>query len=106
MEGIMRDTVVQTRIESDVKSKAEKIFGAFGLTINDGIRIFLNQVLIDKGLPFRPTLSHYPNIETRQAIEDTDEGRDVKTFTSVKALPRSRRFLIGALNIMLRMHTD
>jgi addiction module antitoxin, RelB/DinJ family len=82
----MKNTVVQTRIEDSVKNNAEKVLNALGLSINDGIRMFLNQVTIDQGMPFRPALGHYPNEETRKVIAEADAGIGVKHFDSVEAL--------------------
>ena len=82
----MRNALIQTRIEENVKVKAEKVFKAFGLTLNDGIRIFLNQTIIENGFPFKPSASRRPNAITRQAIKDVNEGRNVSSFTSVEDL--------------------
>ena len=82
----MKDTVIQTRIDSKLKGNAEKVFSALGFSLNDGIRMFLNQVAIDKGLPFRPSLRSRPNAETRRIIAETDAGINVKTFKTKEDL--------------------
>ncbi|MDR2098478.1 MAG: type II toxin-antitoxin system RelB/DinJ family antitoxin [Rickettsiales bacterium] len=89
-------TVIQTRIDDKVKKHAEEVFNSLGITLNDGIRLFLNQVRIDRGLPFRPTLgdewaahnasSHIPNKETEGAIRKVKAGIGTKTFKTKEAL--------------------
>ena len=43
-------TVIQTRIDSAVKKNAESVLKRLGLSMNDAIRIFINQVVEDQGL--------------------------------------------------------
>lgn len=78
--------VIQTRIDDKTREAAEKVLNDLGITIGDGIRMFLKQVDIDKGLPFQPSLQkHIPNAATIKAIAQTDAGVNVKTFKTKKA---------------------
>jgi len=43
------------RIEEDIKTKANKTLSSLGLDMSSAVKLFLNQVVIEKGLPFRPT---------------------------------------------------
>jgi DNA-damage-inducible protein J len=43
------------RIEEKTKEKARKALSEVGLDLSSGIKLFLHQVVVDKGLPFRPT---------------------------------------------------
>ncbi len=40
------------RIDPKLKSDAEAILSRLGLTSNDAINVFLNQVVLQRGLPF------------------------------------------------------
>ena len=42
----------QMRINPEVKSQAESIFAAYGLTLTDAVNIFIQQSINTKGLPF------------------------------------------------------
>ena len=54
-----------------------------GLSITDAINVFLNQVILNDGIPFEIKKPKY-NKETSQAIEDTKNGKNLsKTFDSV-----------------------
>ena len=43
---------VYTRVEAELKSSAEQILARLGLTPSEAINVFLNQVVLHKGLPF------------------------------------------------------
>jgi DNA-damage-inducible protein J len=54
---IMPETVIRSRINSAVKQEAQALLEKFGLTMSEAIRLFLYQVVIEKGLPFQVKLS-------------------------------------------------
>jgi addiction module RelB/DinJ family antitoxin len=52
----MSETVIRSRIDSSIKLEAQVLLERFGLTMSDAIRLFLHQVVIEKGLPFQVKL--------------------------------------------------
>lgn len=71
------------RVEPIVKQKAEKTLNDLGLSITEAINVFLNQVILNEGIPFEIKKPKF-NKETIQAMEDTKEGKNLsKTFDSV-----------------------
>jgi DNA-damage-inducible protein J len=48
----MKDSVIRARIDSDLKARASKILASCGLEPSDAIRLFLQQVVAHKGIPF------------------------------------------------------
>jgi DNA-damage-inducible protein J len=48
-------TTLNIRIEEDTKIAAAKALADIGLDISSGVKLFLNQVIIEQGLPFMPT---------------------------------------------------
>lgn len=52
----MAETVIRSRINADVKLEAQALLAKFGLSMSDAIRLFLHQVVIEKGLPFQVKL--------------------------------------------------
>lgn len=46
---------INIRIDKDIKAKAGKTLSALGLDTSTAVRIFLYQVVVEKGLPFIPT---------------------------------------------------
>ena len=47
-----KSETVYTRVEPELKANAERILARLGLTPSDAINVFLNQVVLHKGLPF------------------------------------------------------
>jgi DNA-damage-inducible protein J len=52
----MAESIIRSRINSDVKLEAQALLEKFGLTMSEAIRLFLHQVVIEKGLPFQVRL--------------------------------------------------
>lgn len=52
----MSESVIRSRIDSSIKLEAQELLKRFGLTMSDAIRLFLHQVVIEKGLPFEVKL--------------------------------------------------
>lgn len=74
------------RVEPSVKQRAEKTLNDLGLSITDAINVFLNQVILNDGIPFEIRKPKFNN-ETIQALEDTKNGRNIsKTFDSANEM--------------------
>ena len=76
--------LIQTRVEEEVKEEVEKILSELGLSTSQAISIFLNQVRINKGLPFEVKLRKEPNELTKRALNEPVQG--LPRFNSVAAL--------------------
>ena len=71
------------RIEPFVKARAEQTLNDLGLSITEAVNVFLNQVILHNGIPFKIEKPKY-NKETIQAMEDVKNGKNLsKTFDSV-----------------------
>ena len=85
MEVIKRaktDTL-HIRVEPSVKMKAEKTLNDLGLSITEAVNVFLNQVILHDGIPFKIEKPRY-NKETIQAMDDVKNGKNLsKAFDSV-----------------------
>lgn len=76
--------VLHIRVEPSVKQRAEKTLNDLGLSITEAINVFLNQVILNDGIPFEIRKPKF-NKETIQAIEDTKKGKNLsKTFDNVE----------------------
>ena len=53
----MANTTIQIRTDAEVKSTADLIFSNLGITMSDGINIFLRQVNLHGGFPFEVKLT-------------------------------------------------
>ncbi len=77
-----KSTMIHARIEPSLKMETEKTLGELGLNMTQAITLFLQQVRLQKGLPFEVKL---PTKETQKALKEL-ETRDGKKFASVDAL--------------------
>ena len=83
------NTVIQARVDAESKKQAEKILKQLGITLNDAVRMLVNQIIHSRALPFQPKL---PTEEEfiAQAIADSEEdikaGRVYGPFNSVDDL--------------------
>ena len=77
-----KSIMIHARIEPTLKSEAEQMLSALGLNMTQAITLFLQQVRLQKGLPFEVKL---PTDATKQALEEL-KTRKGETFSSVDAL--------------------
>lgn len=56
----VKDTYVRARVDRELKEEAEDILHRLGLSTTEAIRLFLGQVRIRRGLPFRVELPPEP----------------------------------------------
>ena len=76
------NSLIQARVDSKVKDDAEKIMNQLGISLNEAIRMFLMQVIIHKGIPFKPTLKpeYEPNEILQQVIADVENKKDLTHY--------------------------
>ena len=53
-------SVIQTRVEPALREKTDTILNQLGLSTSDAIRIFLEQIILHRGLPFEVKLPSPP----------------------------------------------
>jgi DNA-damage-inducible protein J len=54
MDRKRSDTTIQIRTSAEVKAQADAIFKQMGITLSDGLNMFLRQVIMRRGMPFTP----------------------------------------------------
>lgn len=70
---------IHMRIEPEIKAGADAILERLGLTTADAINIFLNQVILNGGLPFEVKLP-VPNEVTKKAIYEAENDINLHKF--------------------------
>ena len=68
-----KQTYIRTRIDRELKKECEIVFRRLGLTSTEAIRLFLAQVRIRRGLPFRVEL--YPQSDENDDLLLPNEMR-------------------------------
>ncbi len=58
------------KLDKDIKQEAQEIFARLGLTLGEAVNLFLNQVKLNKGLPFEVKI---PNDETLKAMDEVEK---------------------------------
>ncbi len=48
-------SILNVRIEEKTKKEAAKTLEALGLDLSTAVKMFLNQVVIEQGIPFKPS---------------------------------------------------
>lgn len=60
------------RMDSEVKRKAEALFGEIGMNMTTAINVFLRQSIRENGIPFEIKINQ-PNDETAEAIHEGEK---------------------------------
>ena len=80
-------TTLNIRIEENIKAKAAKTLSSLGLDMSTAVKLFLNQVIKEDGLPFTPTnnTAILKNRWDRQTAYALKHGKVYKTGKGVLA---------------------
>jgi DNA-damage-inducible protein J len=79
METQPTTQMIHTRIDPNLKHKAELVFSALGINTTEAIRMFLTQVTLKQGLPFEVRI---PNKETIKAMEELRTNKNLKSYST------------------------
>jgi len=73
-------TTLNIRIEENIKNKANKTLSSMGLDMSTAVKMFLNQVITENGLPFTPTknVSFIKEKWDREIAETLKSGKSYK----------------------------
>ncbi len=83
---MMATSVVQIRMDNELRDDAAQMFDQLGLDLPTAIRMFLKKSLAVRGLPFE-VREEIPNKETRIAMENINNGSNLsRSFSSVAEL--------------------
>ena len=76
-KAVGKVSVIQTRVDPALREKSDTILTKLGLSTSDAIRMFLEQVILHRGLPFEvklPTVS----MESASGASAWDEKTELK----------------------------
>ena len=69
----MASTVIQIRMDEELKNDASAILEDIGLDLPTAIRVFLKKVVAREGIPFDVAREDAPNPVTIAAMRETEE---------------------------------
>ena len=79
----MSTSTIQVRIDEKTKKQAQTVLGALHISMSEAVKLFLRQVVLQRGIPFEIKI---PNELARETLEEAERGEDVKESASVEAL--------------------
>lgn len=82
----MKTAAVHSRIEPQLKRKAERILHKLGITPTEAVRMFYNQIALHGGLPFPLRV---PNELTEKTLRRSREGKNLEHLQNLDALYKS-----------------
>ena len=89
----MKDSVIRARISSDLKDRASKVLASCGLEPSDAIRLFLQQVVAHKGIPFSIRAAAEAPAEALREMKRAAQERD-REIAASEDVSRGEMFLI------------
>lgn len=80
-------TSLQVRLDPNLRNEAQAIFDSLGIDISSAVRMFLRQVVVERGMPFRPCLAPFYNpaniAHLQKALDDVRAGRGIETHALI-----------------------
>ena len=76
----MRTAMINVRTDPEVKEKVTAILKRIGITTSEAVNLFLNRVIMERGIPFDVKI---PNDETIKAMEDIEDNRNLTEYETV-----------------------
>ena len=85
----MATTLVQVRVDEELKQSVQDIYGHYGLDLPTAIRIFFNKTQIVNGLPFELREEIKPKLEKTQkksidwdsfVVTGSERGKNVDSY--------------------------
>ena len=64
-------TVVNVRVDENVKREIEKLYESLGMNISTAVNMFFRQCLMEQGLPYQPTIKRR-RLTTEERLKDYD----------------------------------
>jgi DNA-damage-inducible protein J len=74
---------IQVRVDEPTKTQAMNIFNMLGMSLSEGVCLFLRQVVMHRGLPFEVKI---PNTLTAKTLEESEKGIELHRASSVDEL--------------------
>ncbi len=78
-----KTATIQTRINPELKKKAQKILNTLNLSMSEAISLYLTQVTLHRGIPFDIRI---PNDLTVKTLKKTERGEELNEVSSVDEL--------------------
>jgi DNA-damage-inducible protein J len=78
-----KSATIQTRVDPEIKNKAQKILKKLNISMSEAISLYLSQITLHNGIPFEIKI---PNDITAKTLEDAENGKNLHKVQSVDEL--------------------
>jgi len=82
-------------LDLTTKQQAIQILKEYGLGLSDAFNIFLKQVVLEKGIPFKPVQPREPNEETKKILEEIRRGEDLEEITFEQLKEEAKKCIVN-----------
>jgi len=84
------NTLVQFRMDKDLKNRLEEILDDMGLTLSAAMNLYAKAIVNSARIPFEiKASSHYPNAATRKVLDEAMEGIGMsKPYSDMEEMKR------------------
>ncbi len=79
----MGAATIQVRIDEETKKQAQSVLGTLHISMSEAVKLFLRQVVLQRGIPFEVKI---PNELTAKTLRNAEQGIDLHTVSSVDEL--------------------
>jgi DNA-damage-inducible protein J len=79
----MSAATIQVRIDEETKKQAQTVLGALHISMSEAVKLFLRQVVLQRGIPFEVKI---PNDLTARTLKEAEQGRNLHTASTVEEL--------------------
>lgn len=84
----MTSATIQLRVDQTLRDNAQIVCGRLGMDLTTAIRVFLNQLVAENGLPFQPKADPFYSPSNMQHLErlhdDYLAGRNIVSHELIK----------------------
>ena len=78
-----KTATIQTRVDPEIKQRAQKILNTLNISMSEAISMYLSQITLHKGIPFEIKI---PNRITAQTLKKSEDGKELHKVSNVDAL--------------------
>ncbi|MDR2819753.1 MAG: type II toxin-antitoxin system PrlF family antitoxin [Desulfovibrio sp.] len=97
---------VQVKVDDHLRNEAQAVAASMGIDLASAVRMFLTQMVREKGLPFRPCVDPFHSAKNQahsaRIVDDLNNGRNCATYALSEdddsALRLFLHFLIGDIS--------
>ena len=76
---------VTARVEPEIKEEAEAILAQLGISASSGINMFYRQIILWRGLPFRPSLPASRPLSLEEMTREEFDAKMARGIAEAKA---------------------